>query len=372
MMLSFSSGDKNSLIATTPGSRYEAHVVSIDGRTKRVVDSRTPHVWVDGWTPDGRGLIVDDEIESKPIIGILDTTGGLRYRVTLPDDARAEGWGGAIGYAATFRRGTVARRTRSINPLYVADARAGTIKELTPIALENLRVFITGRGGTSTDANRFLVAMPSEGGFDLHAFTVDGRSTLLRHFAEADGVAGVTVRGDQVAWAVVTRDSIIVLAARGPTGQTRRLAAVRRRKTRPYGEMSWSNDGSKLAVLVEESDKSSIAMLHVDQRGSLQGPVAYRSVSASGAWAHRWSADDQAILLIGSTPVARKAGIVRVPLKPDQEEMLLTDPADATWDDNFHISPDGKFFAYPIKRGLGASIWRVDFVTDQPAGTTRR
>jgi hypothetical protein len=360
MLPSFPKGAVNGLYGVMIDTRYEAHLVTLSDRRRRVEPADT-RVWVDGWTSDGVGMLIDGSGVGNLFIGVLDTTGRMLHRVALPADARSMGWGGVVGYATTSRRGPRPHTPDAPTPLYVANARSGTVRELTPRALEtmNTSMRISGRGGADQDGDRFLALAPNGAMTELWGFTMDGRSTLLRAFRTADSVIAAAVHGDRVAWVVPSRDSVIVYTSHGASAPARRLTALRKGGGR-WLEIGWSHDGSALALAGGVIGQA-IPVLRVDAAGALREPVLYLNPRAEGPWCLRWSTDDRAILVIATPAGAPEDAIVRVPLNTAEAATVIAS-GDGVSDDNFYLSPDGRQIAFPVQRTLGTSVWRIDFV----------
>ena len=364
MTISMSNSDRSAFHVTMKDVRYEAHLVSTDGRNHRLIPSSFSHVWVDGWTADGTGLIVDGEVDSKPAIAVIDTAGKTLEQVILPLDAGATGWEGNVGHGTTFRRGNQGGPPSGWytgpDALYVGDPKTGTTRLVTTTMPGPTPGRVTGRGLQAADGDRILTNTTAAGGAELRAFGPDGGSTLVRRFSLADSAKAAGVYGDRIAWLSKAGDSAVIFEARGPAGVARRLATL------PYPkvwrmEMGWSYDGSMLCVLLgDQRNKSSIAIIRPDAQGPGQHAIRQLSVADTGLWSTRWAPDGRALYVIGMPPGARNEGIVRVPLNAEEGATVLTTP-DESVDDYFHVSPDGKYLTYPQTRVLGSSIWRVEF-----------
>jgi Tol biopolymer transport system component len=366
MTPAFPLGSRDGMYGMMSNRRYENYLVSLNDGATRMMSS-PPWSWINGWASDGAGLVVDGSEPGKPTIGVLDTSGRLSAQVALPLDVRASGWEGVVGTTTTFRRGARPEKPDDPSPLFIADPRTGTTGELAPRALEGRRV--RGRGAGDVDGNRFLVTVPNGAQLELRAFTLDGRSTLVRSFARTDSILATAVHGDRVAWGLFSRDSLIVFTARGPAGRARRLGALRRVSTRVL-DMGWSFDGTMLAVSGESLDDA-IAVMRVDDDGALRGVITVLKTRAAGIWGLRWTTDDRALLVIGTPTGSRMDQVIRVSVDPEDPPAILT-RMDEWIGDNVHVAPDGKRMAFPLVRTLGSSIWRVDFNPPGKASPTSK
>ena len=351
---------------------WEVHVVSIPDAKHRLIPN-PERAWVDAWTADGAGFIVDGN-EPGPFVAMLDTAGHLGRRVMLPPDASAMGFAGTVGYASTFSSGPTAHRT-----LYSADTRSGAIRELASPGWTESIGLVSGPGGDlAKTPDRILVARPNGNGTEIRAFSADGTSELLRTLPKSDSIIRVGVHGDRVAWAVRARDSIIVFAARGPRGAANRLLALRvsepRHDTFRSGlALAWSRDGNSLALL-EEAEHPPLVIAHITPDARLDGTPRFIQTGARAPWCLSWVNDDRAVAFIGYPGNSDKSGslsnhrfsgesIIVVPMATTEQPTVL--PNDGKVDEWFFVSPDRKQIVYPNTKVTGSAIWRMDFVPPQ-------
>jgi Tol biopolymer transport system component len=238
--------------------------------------------------------------------------------------------------------------------VYIADARTGAIRELAANTLS-----------VESDGNRFVVGIPNGQQIELRGIAIDGRSTLIRSFAKSDNIRKMTARGDLVAWAIPSNDSISVFSARGATGQPHKLITVR---SSPYSrfELGWSFDGTKLAVTGITAEPS-LSVIHVDETGAPRGTPVLLNPRATQLWSMRWTSDNRSLVLTGIPAGARDEVLMRVPVDPTEAPTFY-----GRNDEWPVVSPDGKRVAYPAVRMLGTTIWRVDFVPPGSVGSSRR
>ena len=349
MGLYFPRGANGGMYTATSDWRMENSLLTLDGGSTRTL-AASRYAWVNGWVDNSTLLIDGIEDSGRKFVATLDTAGNEGRHVALPADARAIGWAGVVGYTTSFRRGAPS----DPNPLYIADARSGVIKELAPNST---------RG--ESDGDRFLAPTPSGQKIELRGITVDGRSTLLRSFAKSDNVGTTTARGDLVAWAIQSNDSIRVFSARGPTSRPHKLITVRS-TPRSRFELSWSFDGTMLAVTGMAAEPS-LSVIHVDESGAPRGAPVLLNTRATQLWSMRWTSDNRSLVLTGIPAGARDGVLMRVPVDPKEAPTFYGRSEE--WP---HVSPDGKRVAYPASRMLGTTIWRVDFVPPKSAGSSRK
>jgi hypothetical protein len=356
MMPSVPIGAKNGFYGLVTNHRNLFHIIPTGGGTSHVADMPTG-AWFYAWTADG--LIVGGGERSNAFVALMDTEGKLRARAPLPAGARGVGWEGAIGSVATFYVGAQSWNGDDGKPLYIADVRTGSIRKLTDRGFEggdNLQ----GRGGVpGVDDGRFLHVIGNGSTLELRSFATDGQSKLLRRFARGDRVAAFGVHGDRVAWAIRSRDSLIVFSARGVMGGARRVLALRRV---PPGQIqvAWSNEGSVLAWA--GSSEPAIGFVRMDDDGAPTGKPTPLNPRASGPWGMWWSKDDRALLVIAKPTGEREEQMVRVPVNPAEAPTVLSEVGDEIGTDFVTLSPDGKYIASPDSKATGTSIWRVDFL----------
>ncbi|MFI5311973.1 MAG: TolB family protein [Gemmatimonadales bacterium] len=358
MSLWLSVGAANGFLGSMSQSRTEAHLFTLGAQSGRTFAPTPVNGWMESWTGDGAGMVL---VEGKPggvQVVVLDTSGHVAHQVTLPEDART-GYG-VVGNAMPFWRGL---RSSPVRPrgLYMADVRSGEIREVAPRVelLQYNSIRMNGRGGGLTDGDRFLIPTENGSTIELRAFTADGHSTLIRAFQPADSVFYASVHGERVAWAIRSRDSVRIFAARSATAPAQHLLSLPR-AAQTWFEMKWSNEGDRLAVNGAPKE-SSISVLRVDADGGVAGPVTRLNANATDAWSVRWTRDDRSILFIATPAGSRDEAIIRVSATPGDPSMVIK-AGDGVGDDDFFPSPDGKHIAYPSGTNLGASVWRVDFL----------
>jgi len=335
----FPQGTIGGMYVTTSNSRHENSLLTLDGGSTRTLAASST-AWVNGWV-DNSTLLIDGDDSGRDFVATLDTAGHEGTHVVLPADAQGTGWAGVVGYATAFFRGPP---TPNPAPVYIADARSGAIREL---AAKTVSV--------ESDGTRFVVGIPNGEQVELRGITIDGRSTLIRSFAKSDNVRKMTARGDLVAWAIPTNDSISVFSARGATGRPHKLITVR---SSPYArfELGWSFDGTMLAVTGIAAEPS-LAVIHVDESGAPRRPPVILDIRATQLWSMRWTSDNRSLVLTAVPTGARDEVLMRVPVDPTEAPTFY-----GRNDEWPVVSPDGKRVAYPAVRHLGTTIWRVDFV----------
>ena len=334
---------RGGMYATTSNRRYENYLLTLsDGKTRMLAASR--FAWVDGWADDST-LTIDghDSTGTKSIAGTLDIA-GREHHVTLPADAGGCcGWEGVVGFNASFWRG---------GSVYALDMRTGAIQHLADSVIFG---GVTGRGGFFSDGDRFLTKSASGRQVELRANTVDGRSTVVRAFAKSDSLVVAAVHGELVAWATVSRDSVTIFAARGPTGRPYRLTAQRYKPGR-FFQLAWSFDATMLAITGLTADPP-LSVIRVDQSGAPLGPPVVLNSHATEHWTLRWTPDNRSVVVTAVPIGARDEVVMRVPIDPKEAPTFY-----GRNDEHMFVSPDGKHVAYPATRTLGTTIWRVDFV----------
>jgi len=345
MELFFPHGAPTGMYATMSNRRYENYLVNLENGTTRML-SASRFAWANGWL-DNSTITIDgrDSATGRSIVGTLDTAGHESH-VLLPEDAGGCcGWYGVVGSNISFARG---------RDQYIADARTGVMKQLASTGDAGWASY--GRGGFYSDGDRFLIPVLNGDKRELRAYTADGRSTLLRTFGKSDSVLATTAHGDLVAWAIRSKDSITVFAARGPTGRPQRLTTVKGKAPDRFFEIAWSYDATMVAV-TGLTVQPSLSIVHVDQTGAARGAPTVLNPRATEPWTLRWTPDNRSVIVTAIPLGAKEEVVERVPVDPNEAPTFYSRN-----DEWLFVSPDGKHVAYPATRTLGMTIWRVDFV----------
>jgi len=301
-----------------------------------------------GWTPNGREIVFQSEIDGTKVIMASPMAGGIaRQLYRLPPEEWVYGpfllGGRHVLHGA--RAGA-----DSVVVLTILDLQTGSEREVTRTPWTDFTLYNSSREG-----DRFLYAERRGGRFEFRSISPGGESTLLRAFPDSVSPPVLGVRGDRIAyWVESEGRSTLYLASVGK-GEARRVLTfpgiVGQRGATP----TWSPDGRYLATGYSrpETNTSDALVVEFDASGNAVGdPRVLKGLPEIGWWNLAWLPTSDAFL-VASTDVWL------VSLDPGAPPVKVTDEGSAlTW--TFALSPDGQYLAVAPEVRRGGSIWRLD------------
>lgn len=342
--------DGRSAVAVEADVVAPTRVMPIEGGAHRDVTTPVTYDWVMRWSDDGKTLYTWTEQDGAAVLAAVPVDGGAPAR-TFPE---TPAWG---AQGASSRYLFQASRRDGANPrsLVAIDLRDGSRHTISASAPGHNMILPYGPGGTWA-AHEELYFLERRGDWlDVKAWRGPGDSRTLHSLpVSLLGRTNFAVHGNRVAWQQERGDSVDLMIAEGEGGEHRRLLTMHAMSG--TNEISFSNDGRRLALHYSRGPGSPDLMALVDPTGSTAPRIIDTGLSY-WYWP-RWMPDDSGVLVVGGG-AGSEAHIVRIPVAQGAQPVNITrsDPA-SKW--GFEVSPDGRFIAYPGEIWKGSSVWRIE------------
>jgi Tol biopolymer transport system component len=353
-------------------------VKPVQGGMPWVVGNSGSYEWPVDWSSDGESILFSTQLDGHQVLMSVPREGGAAVEVDLtastkegPGATRFTPDGKRLIYHADSPAGA------DVASLVLQDLETGSLTLLTDsaprYAFATGYLAVTGRGGEpSRDGEDLLFEGIQGGRVTIFSVRPDGERRTLWTFPDrpiprkAQSVNVVAVAVDRLAW---TEDldeggEAVMIASVGDPEPKELLRAE------GLGELTWSRDGSRLAI-ASYPDRGFL-VADVDERGRLAAEPVLVGVPAAYFWDLRWTPDDRAVTLVGmAAERIADSAIWLVPVDPTGSPVALTgDDHRPTY--GYALSPDGRFIAYPPEKQLGSSIWLVDMGAEVGADPEHR
>lgn len=336
-------------LATTENVASPIKVIPVRGGPVRQLTETRGMEQPLGWTPDGREIVFQSEIDGTKVIMASSVAGGIaRQLYRLPP----EDW----VYGPSLLDGRYV--------LYGARAGADSTVVLTLLDLQTG----SGRGITRTpwtayeafnasqEGDRFLYAERREGRFEFRSMSPGGESHLLRAFPDSVFPPILGVRGDRIAyWVESDGTSTLYLASPGTMDAKKVLTFPGSVGQRGSSSPHWSPDGRYLVTGYHrtETNTADALVVELDASGKAVGdPRVLGGLPAIGWWNLTWLPTSDAF-------VVASMDVWLVPLDPGATPVKLTEEGSLITG-GFALSPDGQYVAAAPEVRRGGSIWRID------------
>jgi Tol biopolymer transport system component len=302
-----------------------------------------------GWTPNGREIVFQSQIDGTKVIMASPMAGGIaRQLYRLPPEEWVYGPSLLGGRYALYGAQAGAD---SVVALTLLDLQTGSKREITRTPWTNYT-----RYNSSRDGDRFLYAVRRQGRFEFRSISPGGESTLLRAFPDSVSPPILGVRGDRIAyWVESDGTSTLYLARAGEREARKVLTFPGSVGQRGSSSPTWSPDGRYLVTGYRrpETNTSDALVVELDASGKAVGdPRVFGGLPEIGWWNLTWLPTSDAFLVASGD-------VWLVPLDPGAAPVKLTDEGSSTtW--GFELSPDGQYLAVAPEVRRGGSIWRLD------------
>jgi hypothetical protein len=338
--------------------KSSVRVIPVEGGPAREVVGGGAH-WPEAWL--GNDTLVTDRLSGDNIVfEVFPLTGGAARAFRLPFGADQTGWHSSVGPWLSYRIADSARSGQLEDAIHAVNVVTGEQKLVAP---RSSRVPISGRGGAEDDAGRWVYALRDGPDGPVEVRTVDpgtGATTLVRRFPAgfAFGVRGLgfRVHGAKLAYMVARGDSLDLMLTEGPTGPPRRLATFNN-----AGAMTWSNDGTRIALSAWVPGNPRQPGIHVITLPTRPGQASevkrYVTGGDTSCDMFRWTPDDSQILMLCYAAQGRILSLR--PADGTLKVVLPSETPQEIWE--IMLSPDGKRIAYPVQRNAGSVVQVLDF-----------
>lgn len=336
-------------LATTEDVAAPLKVIPVNGGPVRQLTETRGYEWPMGWTPDGREIVFQSELDGTKIIMATPLDGGIaRQLYRLP---REEWVYGPSLLGARYVLYGVEGGADSVVVLNLLDLETGGEREVTRTPWTSYTAYNESRSG-----DRFLYADRREGRFEFRSVAPDGESDLLRAFPDSVFPPIVGVRGERIAyWVASEGESTLYLANAGEEEEAKRVLTfpgiVGQRGSNPP---TWSPDGRYLAVGYwrAETNTLDVLVVELDASGELVGNPRVLDDLPDSWWNLTWLPTSDAFLVVNGH-------VWLIPLDLEAASVKLTDEESwPTW--TYALSPDGQYVAVAPEVRRGGSIWLLD------------
>jgi Tol biopolymer transport system component len=351
-------GGSMECLATAEDLAAPLKVIPIRGGPVRQITETRGYDWPAGWTPDGREVLYQAELDGTKVLMAEPLGGGIARQVfRLPGD---EEWiyGPSLiaDRYALYGKATDADGGVVLNLL---DLKTGEEQEITRTPWTSYTLYHASR-----DGQRFLYADQRDGRFEYRSVAPGEEPVLLRSFPDSVFPPIVGVRGDRIAyWVKGNGESTLYLARAGDTRAKAVLTFPGDVGQRGSNPPTWSPDGRRLAIGYwrPETNELDALVVEVDESDGLVGEPRVIDDIPGSWWNLSWLPDGSGFLIV-------TGDVWLVPLEPGEPPVNLTaaDPGPA-W--TYALSPDGRYVAVSPEVRRGGSIWKLDLgevVRDAP------
>jgi Tol biopolymer transport system component len=354
--ISFNS-DAQSVLAQVLDVSAPIRVVPVAGGPSRSLTQAREYDWPNTWSADATRLAVGTRTNGHYALLDLPIDGGSGVAITPPPEA---------GYSGTLTRDrshlfyVVADSATDRKSLRVRRLSDGRTREIAPDILENRPLSVVGPGGFPYGGVEVLYFERRGDRLELRSCAPEGEPRLLRSFparfvAERNGFG---VHGERIAWVEDVGDSSALLVAEGRNGTPRRLAVVQGRLVFPI----WSPDGRSIAAGYHTTGARmpySVFVVGVSSVGQPSAPPRLVETGLRYGWDLAWLPDSRAVTVVGNGGPRNETDVWLISLREGDPPVNLTrdDPSEM---EEYSLSPDGRYIAYPAMIPRGSSIWRID------------
>ena len=351
-------GDGQSMLAQVSDVAAPIRVVPVAGGPSRSITQPRGYDWPDSWSADATRLAVWTLANGHYSLLDLPVDGGPGEEITPPPEA---GYNGKLTRDRRHFFYIVADSVTERKSLWVRRLSDGRTREIAAdVFLERLMP-IVGPGGSAYSGVEALFFGRRGDRLELRLCAPEGASRLLRSFP-ASFVAdrnGFGVYGERIAWAEDVGDSSALLVAEGPNGAPRRVAVVQGRLSAPV----WSPDGRWIAAnysAPRASPRYAVLVVGVAPAGQPSTPPRFVEAGLLGGHQLNWLPDSRAVTVVGVSGQGNESDIWLISLRDGDPPVNLTRD-DSSEIEEYSLSPDGRYIAYPAMIPRGSSIWRIDW-----------
>ncbi|MDP2957829.1 MAG: hypothetical protein Q8N53_15490 [Longimicrobiales bacterium] len=335
-------------LATTENVAAPLKVIPVRGGPVRQLTETRGMERPMGWTPNGREIVYQSQIDGTKVIMASPMAGGIaRQLYRLPP----EEW----VYGPSLLGGRYALYGAQVGAggglvLTLLDLQTGSEREITRTPWTDYEAF-----NSSQEGDRFLYAERRGGRFEFRSISLGGQSTLLRAFPDSVFPPILGVRGDRIAyWVESDGTSTLYLASAG-VGEAKKVLTFpgsvgQRGSSSPH----WSPDGRHLVTGYHrtETNAADALVVELDASGRAVGDPRVLEDLPDSWWSLTWLPTSDAFLVASGD-------VWLVPLDPGAPSVKLTDE-ESLLTSSFELSPDGQYLAVAPQVRRGGSIWRLD------------
>jgi Tol biopolymer transport system component len=352
-------GGGHSLIAVVSDVVAPIRVAPVAGGPSRNLTQAREYDELDAWTADASRLAVRTRTNGHATLLDVPIDGGQATEIATPPEAMRT----MLSPDRNHLFYVVSDSATSRKSLWVRRLSDGRTREIAPYLSQNPRNSIAGPGGSPYSGEEMLYFERRGDRLELRACAPEGAPRLLRSFPasfmdRSTVGGGFGVHGERIAWTDEVGDSTALVLAEGRNGASRRVAVVHGRLSSPV----WSPDGRWIAATYFElGEKVHLVVFVVGVTPGSQPSALPRLVDAGlvDGWGIKWLPDSRAVTVLGMSGQSSKYGIWLISLREGDPPVNLTrdDPSNM---EDYSLSPDGRYIAYPAEIPRGSSIWRID------------
>jgi len=353
-------GGESHVLATAQEEAAPLKVVPIGGGLTRQLTETRAYDWPLGWTPDGRAVVFESQLDGRKVILTAPTEGGAMRQLPRPD----EEWVYGPVLSRDNRHILYGVREDEAKPpiLKTLDLSTGDSRELTRTPWENYPLYNSSRRD-----ERFLYAEQRDGRFEFRAVRPGEEPILLRSFPDSVFPPIIGVYGDRLAyWVTSGEQSTLYLAKPGQAEARQILTFPGHVGQRGRNEPVWSPDGRYLATGCRPLDGTSgqpAIVVEFNPTGEAVGQPRVVQDLPESWWNLAWLPNSESFLVVDGD-------VWLVSLDPEAPPVKLTDEEPLTW--SFSLSPDGRYIAVSPEVRRGGAFWRLDLSEALEAGTEER
>lgn len=193
-------------------------------------------------------------------------------------------------------------------------------------------------------------------GLEVRLIGADGRDVVVTDVPSSAVERDIAIGSNRAAWLEPAGDGIrLVVKQRGSAPST--IATYTLAQIRYTGEITWSHDGRRLAVSLNEGRE--LELFSIDESGRSSGPPRLIRLPVAYQYDMFWLPDDSGFTCIAQTSDQPLTHVALVRLADPGHPVLLTKGKDgSTW--GHVLSPDGKSVAFQSDVARGGSAWVMD------------
>jgi len=236
--------------------------------------------------------------------------------------------------------------------LVVVDVQTGVARQLSTRS-DRLSVATANGDWYGTNHGEFAYTERNNGQLDVRAAKPSGETRLVRSIP--GDAREIALEGDDIAYTRSERDSTILYAARGATGEARAVARLLGR----IDELVWSPDAKQIAANLyghdpAKKDAGELAIIPVNSSGQSRFIA-----TGEGGYETIWTRDGSAVLYLKADKAWTQMSVWRYPVHTDAPaENLTKNETSMIW--GYIPSPDGNAVLIPPEQSKGMTLWRVD------------
>lgn len=350
--------DGQGLLAVMINTVAPLRVLPVNGGpTRQLTETRANDVAL-GWTPDGEQIFFATELNGEEVFMLAPRDGGPMRQVRLPGRRFGKFMPVLSMDGRHVLHSTVVEGTDT-PVLKIVDLESGSSREVTRSNWRRYRTF-----DVTDDGESFVYAEKLEDRFEFRTVRPDGPSVLLRTFPGEDFPPLVGVHGDRIAYTEEDGDSTSLFIARAGEEARRVLTVAGMLSARGSASPTWSPDGRRLALAYSAvgAEDNDVMLVEVTPADEVVGEPRILNLEPGPKWwgGVQWLPDGNGFVIVGmGAETLSGSRLWLVSLDAGARPIALTrdDPYDV-W--SFSLSPDGRYVAYSSDKLQGSSVWQVD------------